>query len=82
MTDKASGRLRPRFWVEAGTAIASGLLAVVTLFWKDWIEVTGWDPDNHSGSAEWLVVAALAAVSVVTAVLARVEWRRHAVATA
>lgn len=74
------GAVRSRFWTELGTAATSGMLAVVTLFWKDWIEVTGWDPDQHSGSAEWLVVAILASVSVVMVVAARVEWRHHDVA--
>ena len=73
--------LRRRFWIESVAAVASGVLAIVTLFWRDWIELTGWDPDEHSGSVEWLVVAALALISVVAAILARVEWRRRAVAT-
>ena len=75
------GHVRRRFWFEIGTAVASGLLAVVTLFWKDWIEVTGWDPDNHSGAAEWWIVVLLAAVSATSAIAARIEWRHHAVAS-
>ena len=74
------GRLRKRFWVESGSAIATAALAVLTLFWHDWIEVTGWDPDRHSGLLEWLVVAALAALSVSSTVLAHREWRRRVVA--
>ena len=70
------GKVRTRFWIETGGAIASGVLAVLTLFWKDWIEVTGWDPDNHSGSAEWLVVAVLAVASIGSALVARLEWLR------
>jgi hypothetical protein len=34
------------------------------------------DPDSGNGSLEWLIVVALAVVTVVFAVLARLEWRR------
>lgn len=68
--------VRGRFWVEAGAGTASLLLAALTLVWHDWIEVTGWDPDQHSGAAEWLVVAVLATVALVAGVMARLEWRR------
>jgi hypothetical protein len=70
-----------RFWIEAGFALASGFLAVLTLFWREWIEVAGWEPDHGDGSAEWIIVLALAAVSLVSAVVARIEWRQHAVAS-
>jgi hypothetical protein len=73
--------IRARFWIETGAAITSGLLTVLTLFWHDWIEVTGWDPDHHNGVVEWLVVAILAGVTVLAAVLARIEWRRPVPAT-
>jgi uncharacterized membrane protein len=70
-------RSRVRFWVEAG---ASGLclaLAILSLFWRDWVEaLTGWDPDHHNGSFEWLIVAALAVVALVLGVLARRDWRQ------
>lgn len=73
--------VRERFWVEVGAGCASLLLAVLTLVWHDWIEVTGWDPDQHSGAVEWLVVALLAAVAAVSGLLARSEWRRAATAS-
>jgi hypothetical protein len=35
-------------------------LAVFTIFWPDWIEaLTGYDPEQHDGSVEWLIVIAL-----------------------
>ena len=35
-------------------------LAVLTIFWPDWIEgLTGYDPDQHDGLVEWLIVIAL-----------------------
>jgi hypothetical protein len=73
--------IRRRFWIEIVAAIACGLLAIVTVFWRDWIELSGWDPDNHNGSVEWLLVAGLAVLSVVAGVLARSEWHRPALAT-
>jgi hypothetical protein len=50
--------------LEAAIALAAGTLGVLTMFWRDWIEaLTGWDPDHHNGSLEWLIVAVLLAVS-------------------
>jgi hypothetical protein len=69
--------LRARFWAELILAAVTGVLAVVTIFWSDWIEaLTGLDPDSGSGSAEWLVVAVLAVVTLALAAGARHEWRR------
>jgi len=37
-----------------------GVLAVLTIFWPDWIEaLNGFDPDQHDGTVEWLIVIAL-----------------------
>jgi hypothetical protein len=37
-----------------------GGLAVLSIFWPDWIEaLTGYDPDQHDGTVEWLIVLAL-----------------------
>jgi hypothetical protein len=69
--------LRRRFWVEILFGGATGVLAIVTLVWRDWIEIVfGVDPDEHSGSIEWLVVAALLVTSIGLFVSARIEWRR------
>jgi DMSO/TMAO reductase YedYZ heme-binding membrane subunit len=69
--------LRYRFWLESVLGSATCILAVVTLFWHDWIEaVFGVDPDKRNGSAEWLVVAFLLIVTATLAVAARLEWRR------
>ena len=39
--------LRRRFWLETGMAIVTCVLFVVTLLYRDWIEVVfGVDPDN------------------------------------
>jgi hypothetical protein len=69
--------VRTRFWLEAGLATLCGFSAVLTLFWRDWIEaLTGVDPDRHNGSIESLIVAALATSCAVAAFAARGEWRR------
>lgn len=68
--------LRYRFWLEFIFGSASGILAIITLFWHDWIEVVfGTDPDSGNGSAEWLVVSGLLLISVALAAGARHEWR-------
>ena len=41
-----------------------GGLAVLAIFWPDWIEVlTGYDSDQHNGTVEWLIVIALLATA-------------------
>ena len=71
-------QLRRRFWVEVALAVASGIFFVLTLFWKDWIEIVfGVDPDQHSGSLEWLIVGLLLAATLATTGLARREWQRR-----
>jgi len=68
----SSTRLR----VEVIIAASAAGLGVLTLFWRDWIEAFGIDPDNGSGAAEWYLVGGLFAVAAVLAVVARYEWRR------
>lgn len=69
--------LRRRFWVEILLGGFTGVLAIVTLLWRDWIEIIfGADPDSGSGSIEWLVVTVLLVTTVGLFVSARIEWRR------
>ena len=69
--------VRARFWLEAALASLCAFLAVLTLFWRDWIEATTrLDPDHHSGSFEWLIVAGLFLVCVLVGAAARAEWLR------
>jgi hypothetical protein len=69
--------LRHRFWLESILGSVTGLAGTITLLWHDWIEVvSGMDPDRGNGSAEWLVVVVLLAVTVALAAGARHEWRR------
>jgi hypothetical protein len=73
-------KIRTRFWVETVLAALTGALFVLTLFSPDWLEVLGFDPDNHNGTVEWLIVAGLCVLFVAFALSARLEWRRTALA--
>jgi hypothetical protein len=69
--------VRRRFWLESGSAIASGGLLLLTLIWHDWIElVLGVDPDHGSGSLEGVIVAIAGVLAVTLAITARFELRR------
>lgn len=77
------GRLNGRFWAELGLGLASTLFAVLTLAWRDWVEIVfKVDPDHHSGSLEWTIVAVAVAVTVIAFAAARFEWRKAATAAA
>lgn len=68
---------RRRFWIGLTSALASGVLAVVTLVWPDWIErVFGVEPDQGSGALEWVIVAVAFAISLGSTFVARLEWQR------
>jgi hypothetical protein len=68
--------LRVRARLEMAVALCAGALGILTVFWHDWIEaLTGWDPDHHNGSAEWIVVVGLLAVAVTMGLVARRHWR-------
>jgi hypothetical protein len=68
--------VRRRFWFELVLAIVTGVLFVVTLFWHEWLEAFGFDPDQGSGSAEWLIVGALLLACAITSTISTLEWRR------
>jgi hypothetical protein len=70
-------KVRTRYRIWAALAVASAALALITLLWKDWIEIVfGVDPDEGSGALEWGITLAFAALAVGTALLARHDWRR------
>jgi hypothetical protein len=74
-------RLRRWFWLDVAVAVIFWALALATLIRRDWIEfVFGIDPDEGSGALEWLIVATFGVIAVVSAVAARIEWRRAQVA--
>ncbi len=66
-----------RFWLETILAAVTGILFLLTLISREWIEILfDVEPDAGNGSLEWLIVAALLALTLTLAVLARFEWRR------
>jgi uncharacterized membrane protein len=68
---------RRLFWVEVALAAITGLLALITPIFPDWIEfLSGWDPDQHDGSVELMIVVGLFVVTIVMVALAAIEWRR------
>ena len=73
--------MRKRFYIEAALAVATFVLAVVTLINQEWIEaVFGVDPDHGNGSFEWIMVGVLAVATVVFGLLAFSERRRASLA--
>ena len=68
---------RRKFWLESIAGSITGSLAILTVFWPQWIEaVFGVDPDRGNGSAEWLTVGILLIATVLLAVDAHLVWRR------
>ena len=75
--------LRHRFWLESVPALITGAVAIITLFWHDWIEIIfKIDPDMGNGSLERAIVGMSLVLAVAFIALARREWRRAAVASA
>ena len=73
--------MRQRYWIEAGVAVVSGFLLLLTLVTREWIEALFHvDPDGGSGSLEWLIVGGLVATTVTSGLLARAERVRPTLA--
>ncbi len=64
---------RRGFWLEAGAAGVSAVLALLTVVAHRWVEVL---LGAGAGSLEWLLVRVLVTAALVLAVLARDEWHR------
>jgi hypothetical protein len=74
---KIAKSLPRRFWAEVVLASLTGVLALITPLWPDWIEaISGWDPDQHDGSVEWMIVCGLLLATIVLFSVAGFEWRR------
>jgi len=66
-----------RIWLERVLCGITGVMGIVTIFYRSWIEALfGWDPDHGNGSVEWLIILGLLAVSAVFYSLSRAEVRR------
>ena len=58
-------------------SIFAGILAVVTLISREWIEVVfGVDPDGGSGTLEWGIVIGLLGAAASLGAWARADWTR------
>jgi hypothetical protein len=69
---------KTRLFLETAFAVIFAAIFVTTVLWPDWIElVFGADPDQGSGEAEWAVVVASGALSVIAIFVARVEWNQQ-----
>jgi ABC-type thiamin/hydroxymethylpyrimidine transport system permease subunit len=72
-------RLRRRLHIEVVLAAISAVLCVLTLVFPQWIEeLTGLEPDAGSGALEWIIAGIFLVAAVVSAVLARRDYRRLA----
>jgi hypothetical protein len=72
-------RSKVRARLEAIVALCAGILGILTIFWPDWIEaLTGWDPDHHNGSVEWIVAIGLLTISAAIGLVARRDWKLRA----
>ncbi|HUY24166.1 MAG TPA: hypothetical protein VMV09_02525 [Candidatus Saccharimonadales bacterium] len=70
---------RVRFWVEAGLAVFTALLAGATQMWPNWVElVFRVDPDHGSGSLERVLVGVCLAAFLASVLLAGTEFRSQA----
>lgn len=80
-------RMRKRLIAgEAALAGFTGLLAILSAVWPNWIELLfHLDPDHHNGRAELLIIIGLAFGSLTSGAAARwqaARWRRAAAASA
>jgi hypothetical protein len=65
VTARSTWKAPGRFWVELVVAFTTGFLYIATPFRPDWIEaICGFDPDQHDGSLEWMIVMALLVVTL------------------
>jgi hypothetical protein len=65
-----------RVQLEMAVALCAGILGILTIFWRDWIEaLTGWNPDQHNGGMEWIVVGVFLAVAVAMGLAACRHWK-------
>lgn len=66
--------MRSRFWLETGMGTITGILFVITLMWRDWIEIVfGVTPDSGNGWLELLIFGILSVVTITLFVLASYE---------
>ena len=68
--------VRARLRIEVVLTIISAMLFALTAVFPQWIEeLTGLEPDAGSGALEWLIAGAFFVAAVISAVLARRDYR-------
>jgi len=71
---KINENLTTGFWIQVSSASLTGILLMVTLISREWVElVSRIDPDGGSGALEWAIMAALFFWTVVFTLLSRFE---------
>ena len=69
--------MKARAWFQSVFAGLTAVLTVLTLVAPHWIEaVFGVDPDQRSGTLEWVIVVAGVLVTMTCTLLAHRSWRR------
>jgi hypothetical protein len=72
-----TARRRTRIRIESAIALLAAFLGLLTMVWRDWIEVVfRVDPDGHSGAAEVGVVLGLFALALLLGSVAGFERHR------
>jgi hypothetical protein len=62
--------------VETVLSVLFAIGTAATLVWPTWLEtLTGLEPDQGTGESEWWLVLLLGAAALVTAALARRDYR-------
>ena len=65
-----------RVRIESAVSALLGMATILTAVWPTWIEgLFGFDPDGGNGTAEWWIVAVLAATTVAAIALTRHDLR-------
>jgi MFS superfamily sulfate permease-like transporter len=71
------GRHGVHFYLNFATALTSIALLVLTLGWRNWIEIAfGIDPDRNSGVTEAVALIVCAAIAWASLLGAGRDWRR------
>jgi hypothetical protein len=78
MNDMMHARaLERRLLIEKTLAYLSASICLLTVVWRDWIELAfRVDPDGGNGAVEWMIVSVLAVTSVVLTTVARADRQR------
>jgi hypothetical protein len=75
--DPLKKNLPPAFWIEVVLATIAALFATLSALMPDWIEqIVPANLDQHSGSLEWQLTAAVSLAAIFLSASAFREWRK------